>query len=238
MLSFINKKFRQSYISLCLIPLAILEIFYLTLEGRIMSRIIESMAVQMSVLSMVSFQFSGAFSDSGYPHFMMSNTLLRRVLNTIAIGSVFVVVVFSAISCQYSLKTISNSANKQRERLSLMNSYTQNNPDIFILYDSYDFMSASASVFNYEDSTFLRSESLGNWYIKSPDYYKRLNLINAESSLDALMNNPNIYYASINDPKLGMKLLLKRKYNCDLVQCDKIVGSNLTITLYQVVKSE
>lgn len=232
----IKKKSRQSYILFCVVPIIFAEICFLLLEGRIMDRIVEALAIQMSFLALGSLQTSGAFSNYYFPHITADSRILKTVLNTIAVGSITFVIIFSAVSCQRCTASILNSANIRQEYLTLLNAYTQNNPDAYIFYDTYDFISASASVFSYDDNALLKTESLGNWNVKSPDYYKRMKKLNAESSIDALLNNGNVYYAAISTPKLGMSLLLSRKYDCKLVKCDSINGSCFSISLFRIVK--
>ena len=82
----------------------------------------------------------------------------------------------------------------------------------------------------------MNTDSLGNWYINSSDYFKRNAKYGIRNSIDGLIDaNKNIYYAAIGNLKNGMTLTMKERYDLEPVVVRTIPYENNNIYIYTFI---
>ena len=144
-------------------------------------------------------------------------------------------IVCIAVANQRAVTSKSKHQNLVNSRLETLNALAQTDRSSFYFYDAYDFIGASADVFSVYDGM-VNTDSLGNWYINSEDYFERNSMYGFKNSIDGLIDgNKNIYFAAIGNLKNGVKLLLKERYNMEAVIIDTIPYENNNIYIYTFV---
>lgn len=112
---------------------------------------------------------------------------------------------YFAVSNQKAICSKAEGQHLINSRLKVLNTFAASDKEAFYFYDAYDFIAASADTFSVYDGI-VNTDSLGNWYIHSSDYYKRNAEYGIITSVDGLTDaNKNIYYA-------GNRQLKKRNY--------------------------
>ena len=117
----------------------------------------------------------------------------------------------------------------------MLNTVAASDKEAFYFYDAYDFIAASSDTFAVYDDI-VNTDSLGNWYINSSDYFKRNAKYEIKNSIDGLIDaNKNIYYASIGNLKNGITLTMKERYNLEPVIVRTVPYENNNIYIYTFI---
>lgn len=214
-----------------------LEMTYLCYISRVMPRLTEVFLLTLNIVvfivlaSVLPERKERRRIPKTPRHFVVDSLFIYRA---IALTAAAVFVISFTISNQKFNASISETQNKINARMTVLNNYAHENPEIFIFYDSLDFIAGSSNIFAIFDKV-VNTESLGNWYINSPNYFIRNEMYGFTSSIDGLINGENIYYAAIGGLKLGITRTLKDRYNKELMQVDSLATPFYTIKLYIVI---
>ncbi len=206
-----NKKYVCAAFILCTAAGTFLEMTYLCYISRVMDRLTEVMILAISVCCMI------ALADS----FQKTDTEIQagsmRIYKAAAKICIAVIAVCLTVSNQKSVCGKAKTQHMINSRLEVLNLLAANDEETFYFYDAYDFIAASSDTFAVYDGT-VNTDSLGNWYINSEDYFRRNAKYGIRNSVDGLIDpNKNIYYAAIGNLKNGITLTMKERYNMEPV---------------------
>ena len=236
LLSFIKayKKKKRDYalIIAALFAGMLLEMAYLVFRSRVMERFTEVFLLVIAVVSLISYISMLDKKPEVFKGEVFRNKNLYRA--AAAVCAVCVTVCIVAAN-QSAVTSKSKHQNLVNSRLETLNTLAQTDRSSFYFYDAYDFIGASADVFSVYDGM-VNTDSLGNWYINSEDYFERNGMYGFKNSIDGLIDgNKNIYFAAIGNLKNGVILLLKERYDMEAVIIDTIPYENNNIYIYTFV---
>lgn len=215
-----------------------LENIYFLYIGRLMTRQIDILLITAAVLgSVMVLEMVGTHKRSFCC--CQGRSLSDRLLRGIALLAAFTVGLAGIAGASISLSKNHAAALNRNAKLETMRDYASANPDNFYFYDTQDFISATDDVFQvYDISRPLNAESLGNWNVGSPTYLKRNKMMSFTSAIEGLTQCDNVYFVTINEPRLVTTRTLKDHYNKKLVMVDQIQASNCTLYVYCVVDAD
>lgn len=236
LLSFIEayKKKKRDYALIIAVLFAgmLLEMTYLVFRSRVMERFTEVFLLVIAVVSLISYI---SMLDKKPEVFKGGVFRYKNLYRAAAAVCAVCVIVCIAVANQRAVTSKSKHQNLVNSRLETLNALAQTDRSSFYFYDAYDFIGASADVFSVYDGM-VNTDSLGNWYINSEDYFERNGMYGFENSIDGLIDgSKNIYFAAIGNLKNGVKLLLKERYNMEAVIIDTIPYENNNIYIYTFV---
>lgn len=202
-----KEKYASAAFVMCTAAGMMLEMTYLCYISRVMDRLTEVMLLTISVSCLL------VLSDA----LQTSNTEKCTVYKGAAALCAAVFTVCLTVSNQKEICSKANGQHLINSRLEVLNSLAASDKEAFYFYDAYDFIAASSDTFaTYDD--IVNTDSLGNWYINSADYFKRNEKYGIRNSIDGLTDaNKNIYYAAIGNLKNGITLTMKERYNIEPV---------------------
>ena len=221
----------------CLFPLYVVcGSAFLILFGRIMPRIIESMAL------FCAGGFLSLYGQSCVDKNTHTPSFCKEGLIKIMYG--FTIVVISGICLlgnQYQLQrkstAIRSSIADKVEELDVLREYADDHPDNFYFYNSLDFIAASERVFGIDNTEILNMDSLGNWYARSPLYYERNKLFGFETALEGLLECDNVYYVELGEYHPCIDGLISEQGK-RLEQIDSVETSGKALSIYKCTDSE
>lgn len=226
---FRKKKYTHFTFILCIVFGMLLEMTYLCYISRVMDRLTEVMILTISVSCILAISDVLEKNDTGQHS---GSIYIYKGIAKICIIAVTVCLTAA------NQKAVHNKAEVQHlinSRLEVLNSFAYNDKEAFYFYDAYDFIAASSDTFAIYDDI-VNTDSLGNWYINSEDYFKRNEKYGITNSIDGLINaNKNIYYAAIGNLKNGITLTMKERYNMEPVVVRTIPYENNNIYIYTFV---
>jgi hypothetical protein len=232
--------FPAIFVIFSTISMSFLEIWGFEFISRVLPRLIDVLllAILFSVVVVLSF-----CDKKERINFFYSDVFARRsrIFKQIIIASLSIaggILLFGVcVSNQHQLSNKANSQHLINSRLTALDQWSVKNHNAVIYYDSYDFIAASADVFAVYDHL-SRIESLGNWAMKSPMYYKRNQQLGITYSIDAIVNsqNPHVYFASIFDQKAAIRFIMSSRFNSNLCEIDQISTNALNINIYSTTK--
>ncbi len=226
---FRKKKYTHFTFVLCTALGMLLEMTYLCYISRVMDRLTEVMILTIAVSCML------ALSDALKKEESETCSRNIRIYKEIAKICIIIFTVCLAASNQKAIGSKAKGQHLINERLTVLNSVASNDKEAFYFYDAYDFIAASSNVFETYDDI-VNTDSLGNWYINSSDYFKRNAKYGIINSIDGLIDgNKNIYYAAIGNLKNGITLTMKDRYNMEPIIVRTIPYENNNIYIYTFV---
>ena len=223
-----RKKYVHVTFILCTAAGMLLEMTYLCYISRVMDRLTEVMLLAISVSCIL------ALSDV----FQKPNA--EKCPNLRVYGLTAKLCVFALAACLAAVnqKAVCAKADGQHlinSRLEVLNSLAATDREAFYFYDAYDFIAASSDTFAVYDGI-VNTDSLGNWYINSEDYFKRNEKYGIKNSVDGLIDgNKNIYYAAIGNLKNGIILTMKERYNMEPFVVRTVPYENNNICIYTFI---
>lgn len=225
------RKKKHVYITfiLCTAAGMLLEMTYLCYISRVMDRLTEVMLLAIAVSCILA--LSDAFQKTAAETYQGR----KRVYKTAAMLCVALLTVFFAVSNQQVICSKADGQHRINARLQVLNLLAASDRETFYFYDAYDFIAASTDTFSIYDGM-VNTDSLGNWYINSSDYFKRNAKYGIRNSIDGLIDaNKNIYYAAIGNLKNGMTLTMKERYDLEPVVVRTIPYENNNIYIYTFI---
>lgn len=225
-----KKKYVYVTLILCTAVGMLLEMIYLCYISRVMDRLTEVMILAISVSCMLALTDTYQKADTEAVSFKDT-----RIYKSAAKLCLAALTVCLAVSNQNVICGKANGQHLINSRLNVLNTVATSDKEAFYFYDAYDFIAASSDTFaTYDD--IVNTDSLGNWYINSSDYFKRNAKYEIKNSIDGLTDaNKNIYYASIGNLKNGITLTMKERYNMEPVIVRTIPYENNNIYIYTFV---
>lgn len=223
-----KKKYVHVTFILCTAVGMLLEMTYLCYISRVMDRLTEVMLLAISVSCIL------ALSDI----FQKPNAEKCPNLRLYKWTAKLCVFALAACLAAVNQKAVCAKADGQHlinSRLEVLNSLAATDREAFYFYDAYDFIAASSDTFAVYDGI-VNTDSLGNWYINSEDYFKRNEKYGIKNSVDGLIDgNKNIYYAAIGNLKNGIILTMKERYNMEPVVVRTVPYENNNICIYTFI---
>lgn len=243
-ISLINKAICGVFVIFSATALSFVELFILGFEGRIIPRLVNVLLVASGAVVLVCLcenvlNFRELITLIKGMRFNKRLSVVNRTLSMSLIGSLIVITGIMLVVNQNFIKISAENQNAINNRLATLNSYAYERPNSFFYYDSYDFIAASSSVFSTYDHI-VNTDSMGNWAVKSPMYYKRNSKFGFKSSIDMLTNrdyNQNYYFVSIFEAKNGIKQILQDRYNQELELVDNLGTGSFNLNIYQTKDS-
>lgn len=224
-----KKKYVCVTFVLCTAAGMLLEMTYLCYISRVMDRLTEVMLLTISVSCMMA--LSGAFQKANAE----KRKSASRIYKAAAMACIALLSAYFAVSNQKAICSKAEGQHLINSRLKVLNTFAASDKEAFYFYDAYDFIAASADTFSVYDGI-VNTDSLGNWYIHSSDYYKRNAEYGIITSVDGLTDaNKNIYYAAIGNLKNGITLTMKERYNLEPIVVRTIPYENNNIYIYTFI---
>ena len=235
------KKRKPEIIFPALVAGMLLEITYLEFNGRVMARLVDLMLLVMAVtgcLTMTEIINKRAVSLKELAGRMKSDKA-RGVSFVIAACAVFVFIAAGICNMQNDLDNKSVSLRETtNSKLEALMKYTENYPEAFFFYDTYNFISCTGFVFTTYDGI-LNNESAGSWNSHAPSYYERNQKFGFTTAVEGLTGrNAEVYFITTTAPKMGITKTLKDMYNKKLVEVDKIQSAKDVLYVYMVTDDE
>ena len=212
-----------------------IEMIYFCYIGRIMDRLTDILILILTVFCVFALS-ECRDAPTGKPDesaaFRGVRAGFRRLFGY---ASLIIVLACLLFSNQSAISNLSQNQNDLNERLEILNMYAENHPENFYFYDAYDFIASSSDIFA-RYSGIVNTESLGNWYINSNDYFSRNAVYGFQKSFEGLTDpEKNVYYVCIGTLKNGVIYLLKDQYNAELALIETIPYYNNNLSVYMVV---
>lgn len=224
-----KKKYVCVTFVLCTAAGMLLEMTYLCYISRVMDRLTEVMLLTISVSCIIA--LSGAFQKANAEERKSAS----RIYKAAAMACIALLSAYFAVSNQKAICSKAEGQHLINSRLKVLNTFAASDKEAFYFYDAYDFIAASADTFSVYDGI-VNTDSLGNWYIHSSDYYKRNAEYGIITSVDGLTDaNKNIYYAAIGNLKNGITLTMKERYNLEPIVVRTIPYENNNIYIYTFI---
>ena len=223
----------QKKLLLCFLIYIIIATIGMAFVGRIVDRILEALLL---------FVIGAAFSLSSVSVHKKEETwfwiwkapISSRLLLNIGILCILGIAV---IANQYSLQRDESGLRgvvmKRTDCLNELTKYMSDKQEDFLFYNALDFISASEEVFTKRENKILNIDSLGNWNVFSPNYYKRNEKYGFSSAIEGLSEKDNVYYAEIGEyhANIGDELdKMDKKLSC----IDELYVGEDTIRIYKV----
>jgi len=234
-------RMRRGFITaviLCTSAGMILEMTFLCFISRFIDRLGEVCLLTISIVCMLSLNdiLSERSGRRKSPvRALKDRNICMRVCRILSLVCLLAVSIYRIVANQEAITLKSQGQNLVNSRLTVLNQLAANDKDSFYFYDSYDFIAASSDVFSVYDDM-VNTDSLGNWYINSPDYFERNSQYGITNSVDGLIDGKkNIYYASIGNLKNGIVLTMKERYNMEPVIIESVPYKNNNIYIYTFV---
>ena len=207
----------------------VLEMTYLCYISRVMDRLTEVMILAISVSCILAlcntFQKTDTAKCCG----------AARIYKAAAVLCIAFLTFYFAVSNQKAISSKADGQHLINSRLKVLNMLAASDKEAFYFYDAYDFIAASSDTFAVYDDI-VNTDSLGNWYINSSDYFKRNAKYGIRNSVDGLTDaNKNIYYAAIGNLKNGITLTMKERYNLEPVIIRTVPYENNNIYIYTFI---
>lgn len=207
----------------------VLEMTYLCYISRVMDRLTEVMILAISVSCILAlcntFQKTDTAKCCG----------AARIYKAAAVLCIAFLTFYFAVSNQKAISSKADGQHLINSRLKVLNMLAASDKEAFYFYDAYDFIAASSDTFAVYDDI-VNTDSLGNWYINSSDYFKRNAKYGIRNSVDGLTDaNKNIYYAAIGNLKNGITLTMKERYNLEPVIVRTVPYENNNIYIYTFI---
>ncbi len=221
----------------------ILEITFLEFNGRVMARLVDLMLLAMTVtgiLTLLELMDKRAVTWKQVAAWIKADWI-RGVFFFIASVSVFVFIIAGTFNMQNDLDNKSASLRETTNtKLEALMKYTENYPDNFYFYDTYDFISCTSYVFlTFEKEAILNNESTGSWNSHAPSYYERNQRFGFHTAIEGLTGRGgNVYFITTTAPKMGITKTLKDIYNKKLTEVDKIQSAKDVLYVYMVTDDE
>lgn len=224
-----KKKYACVTFILCTAAGMLLEMTYLCYISRVMNRLTEVMILTISVSCILALSDAVPRTDS------KKRPKSIRIYKGAAKLCIIGLTVCLTVSNQKAICSKANGQHLINSRLEVLNALAANDKETFYFYDAYDFIAASSDTFaTYKG--IINTDSLGNWYINSADYFKRNAKYGIKNSIDGLINaNKNIYYAAIGNLKNGITLTMKERYNMEPMIVRTIPYENNNIYIYTFI---
>ena len=224
-----RKKYVFVSLVFCTAAGMLLEMTYLCYISRVMDRLTEVMVLAISVSCILV--LSGSFQKANAEKQKSRN----RIYKVAAMACIALLSVYFAVSNQKAICSKTEGQHLINSRLKVLNTVAASDKEAFYFYDAYDFIAASSDTFAVYDDI-VNTDSLGNWYINSSDYFKRNAKYEIKNSIDGLIDaNKNIYYASIGNLKNGITLTMKERYNLEPVIVRTVPYENNNIYIYTFI---
>lgn len=208
----------------------LLEMTYLCYISRVMVRLTEVMILAISVSCILALTDTFQNTDT--------ETIYTKSFHIYKCAAKLCIVLLAACVTVLSQNDVCDKVSGQRQinsRLEVLNTFASNDKEMFYFYDAYDFIAASSDTFAVYDDI-VNTDSLGNWYINSVDYFKRNEKYGIRNSIDGLIDaNKNIYYVAIGNLKNGITLTMKERYNMEPVIVRTIPYENNNIYIYTFI---
>lgn len=229
-----RKPFITSAI-LCTTAGMILEMAYLSFISRLIDRLAEVCLLAIAAVCILSINSLMAEKSNTAENTAGNLNIRKRIFRTLSVLSFVGISLCLIVANQDNISSRSEVQNLINSRLEVLNEMAENEDESFYFYDAYDFIAASSDVFAVYDDT-VKTDSLGNWYINSPDYFKRNAQYGIEHSVDGLIDgNKNIYFAAIGNMKNGITLTMKERYNMEAELLRTVPYANNNIYIYTFV---
>lgn len=231
-----KKRERMAIVVLAALTGMMLELTYLCFLSRPLDRLTEVLLLTVSLVAALTLLRLLPEERFRYVerYIRVKQNATTLLCNATLALSIVVLAVFVPTN-QSRLTARSVSQNLINERLELLNTYAANHPKAFIFYDAYDFIAATDDVFRVRTKR-LNTDSLGNWYVRSPDYYKRNLEFGFKTSVEGLTDGKHeVYYAAIGNLKRGITLNMKDRYNMEPRLLQTIPYTNNNIGIFEFV---
>lgn len=229
---------RKNYLIIlvcCTVLGVFFEMTYLCFISRVMDRLIEVLLLIIAIVCIIALnevslgkktiRLNSKKDTIKKPCFMLKCSAL----------CVFIVGLCFVVTNQMNIEKRAEGQSLINSRLVALNEMAATDKDSFYFYDSYDFIAASSNVFSVYDDI-VNTDSLGNWYVNSPDYFKRNSQYGIVNSINGLINgNKNIYFAAIGNMKNGITLTFKERYNMEPILIRTIPYKNNNIYIYTFI---
>lgn len=228
-----REKDLMNNLLLCgMILYAVFTVLFFIIMGRIMARIVESIAI---VFVGMCISLLGQYDMVANTPPMSFKDKVSNHINSITLSLLLILCIFAN---QYSLlrdeTAIRHVITEKVEQLNFLKEYVQDNPDNFYFYNSLDFIASSDYLFENQDSIKLNMDSLGNWYAGSPLYKERNAQYGFETAIDGLLYHENVYYVEIGDFHACIEQILAQ-HDKVLEQIDSISNDEITINIYHCI---
>lgn len=221
----------------------LLELTYLQFLGRAMARLLDLMLLSMAVIGCLTIlellderkTSFGAFKQ------WLSADRVRAASSLLSLCAVGVFIIAGVCNMQDDLDSKASSLRETTNtKLQALMNYAAADPNSFYFYDTYDFISCTAYVFQtFAEDTVLNNESLGSWNVRSPAYYKRNEKFSFTSAIDGLVSDTcDVYFVTASPPKMGITKTLKALCNKKLVEVDTIQTAKDILYVYMVADDE
>ncbi|WP_346903739.1 hypothetical protein [Faecalicatena contorta] len=182
----------------CIIVIYVIFIVLgLILNGRIMSRIIESIILCVTGSCLILCNYA-EFRTYAKPVNLIESLfqISKYALVGLTIG---ICLLINQWELQRNDQGLRHIITQRTNALNTLYEYAQDHPDRFYFYNAKDFIAASDYLFKDQSTNRVNMECLGNWYAKSPLYEARNNEYGFDNAIDGLLYNPNVYYVEIGN---------------------------------------
>ena len=235
------KKRKPEIIFTALVAGMLMEITCLEFNGRVMARLVDLMLLTMSVtgcLIITEIIDKRTVSLKELAGWIKSDKV-QGISFVIAVCAISVFITAGICNMQNDLDNKSVSLRETtNSKLEALMKYTENYPEAFFFYDTYDFISCTGSVFTTYDGI-LNNESAGSWNSHAPSYYERNQKFGFTTAIEGLTSrNSEVYFITTTAPKMGITKTLKDVYNKKLLEVDKIQSAKDVLYVYMVIDDE
>lgn len=199
-----------------------------------MARQIDTLLLCMAVIGCLSIANIWSYKINIKKSIKHNIRSLGVILVVIFAGAIFILNMQTELNYRY--KAVENN----NKKMTGLTDYALAHKASFFYYDANAYISSSDYVFKtYQKGKILNIDSLGSWNVRSPLYYERNSKYGFKNSIDGLTNSDKeVYYVSVDEPPLGIKKVLKNRYNKQLVLVETIETVNRNTNIYMVVDDD
>lgn len=234
--AYLKNKYYLITLICCTVAGMFFEMTYLCFIARVMDRLIEVLLLIIALVCILVLN-ECCLGKKTNRKLIFKECLNKThcLLSKCCVLCVFIVSLCFVVTNQMNIEKRAEGQNLINSRLKVLNEMAAADKESFYFYDSYDFIAASSDVFDVYEGI-VNTDSLGNWYVNSPDYFKRNSKYGITNSIDGLIDgNKNIYFAAIGNMKNGITLTFKERYNMEPILIRTIPYKNNNIYIYTFI---
>ena len=210
----------------------ILAACVISFAGRIMDRIIESLLLFFIGSVFACSSNSIQIAESEWIKIWKVSITNRCMFNIGTMILSILIMVANQYTLQRDSTAVRSIVTEKSECIAVLTNYMKDKKDDFLFYNTLDFIAGSEKVFTDRHNEELNIDSLGNWNVFSPNYYKRNNNYGFSSAIQGFTERNNVYYAEIGDFHANINSELEKR-GVSLVWIDKIETGMNTIHIYR-----
>ncbi|WP_040198385.1 hypothetical protein [Candidatus Soleaferrea massiliensis] len=225
--------------------LLLFEVCFLLFQGRMVSRIPESMLVVLASMTLCMLPASlgrlralvSAAKTQAEGFATMKRSRLTRVCSILTAGICSAALLLTLTAGAYQAYQKSAASYQSRGELLLeTRAFCRKNPDNFYYLDADDFITLTEPVFDDDETRYKNMESAGSWLLRSPQYRQKIRARGFETMTQGLVENGNVYYLATTRPTVLIKYISQRYEGHELLKAGSIAGGKVMV--YKVYQTQ